>query len=194
MKLNSSSRVWIFASGAVAIAILIGLTTGIGVYVGNRLAQNRLANNRPPIELNAGTAARTKTMSMATGRIDNEVEGLFVLDHVSGNLQCWVLNPQTGQVGGVYRVNVLGDVAPTGKAGAADFVMTTGDFFFSGGKGTNQVPGQTVCYVGDADSGHVVGYGVVYDKQAIRRGAVAGGVLQLICKGVAREQTATRDQ
>ena len=152
------------------MAILVGLTTGIGVYTGNRLAQQRAASQfplMPPIELNAGTAARSKSMSMATGLIDGEVEGLFVLDHLSGNLQCWALSPKTGAVAGIYRVNVLNDIRQPGKTGEPDYIMTTGNFFFSGGNPNNATPGQTVCYVADASTGIVAGYGLTYNKQRL---------------------------
>ena len=85
-----SKKYSIIISVGVGLALLIGLTTGIGVYVGNRLAQDRQFSQLPPIELAAGTAARTKSLSMATGLIDNNVEALFVLDHLTGNLQCWL--------------------------------------------------------------------------------------------------------
>lgn len=189
-----SKKYSMFALGAFGIALLIGLTTGIGVYVGNRLAQERMIANLPPIHLQAGTAARTKSMSMATGLIDGNVEGLFVLDHMSGNLQCWLLNTKTGKVGGIYRANAAVDLAVAGKTGAPDFLMTTGNFFFSGGVSGNSEPGQSVCYVADANTGNVVGYNLIYNKQILNRGGVETGTLNLVCKGAARTVSATRDQ
>lgn len=190
-----SNRYLLITTGVVAIALLVGLTTGVGVYVGNRLAQDREIHVMPPINLNAGTAARTKSMSMATGLIDGNVEGLFVLDHLTGNLQCWLLNTRTGQVGGIYRANAAADLQLAGKAGQPEYMMTTGNFFFSGGNAGNNAPSQSICYVGDANSGNVVGYGVVYNPQAINRGIVQQGILNVVCKGSARNgASATRDQ
>ena len=198
MKSQRTSRNWIIA-GAVALAILIGATTGIGVFVGNKLAQNRDSNSQlippmpHPLELNAGTSTRAKSLSMATGQIDEDVEGLFVLDHISGNLQCWILNPRTGQPIGFYTANVKQDLASDGKTGESEYVMVTGDFFFRGGAG-NEAPGRTVCYVGDAGTGNVVGYGLVYNESAIKRGTAQKGLLKLLCKGSARGEQTVRDQ
>jgi hypothetical protein len=195
-KSMKSKRVIIFAARSLALALLIGTTTGVGVYVGNRLAQDRQIQNMPPIELKAGTSARTKSMSMATGLIEPNVEGLYVLDHLTGNLQCWLLNNRTGQVGGIYRASAATDLAVGGgKAGKPEYMMTTGNFFFQGGLPGNDAPSQSVCYVGDASTGNVVGYGVVYNKQAVQRGMVQQGFLKVVCKGSARSgaQT-TRDQ
>ncbi len=190
-----SKRVLIFAASSVALVVLIGVTSGVGAYLGNRMAQQNVLNNLPPIELNAGTAARTKSMSMATGLIDGNVEGLFVVDHLTGNLQCWLLNTRTGQVGGIYRASAATDLAVGGKTGQPDYIMTTGNFFFSGGFAGNDAPSQSVCYVGDANTGNVVGYGVIYNKQAITRGVVQQGLLKGVCKGAARSGVATnRDQ
>lgn len=196
MKNRHYSVYALVAVGAVGLALLIGLTTGVGVYVGNRLAQDRMLENMPPIELQAGTAARTKSMSMATGSIDGNAEALFVLDHVTGNLQCWLLNAKTGRVGGIYRANAAGDlrVAGNNKQGAPEFLMTTGNFFFTGGNTGNNQPSNSICYVADANTGNVVGYNVIYNEQILLRGGVEEGALNLVCKGAARSAAVTRDQ
>lgn len=176
------------------VALTFGLTTGIGVYVGNRLAQSRMIENMPPVNLHAGTAARTKSMSMATGWIDGNVEALFVLDHVTGNLQCWLLNKRTGKVGGIYRANAAADLAVAGKTGTPDYLMTTGNFIFEGGVSGNNKPSKSICYVCDANTGNVVGYNVVYNEQIINRGGAETGSLVLVCKGAARAAAVNRDQ
>jgi hypothetical protein len=194
MKRNISVRVWIVASASLAVALLVGFSSAMGVYLGNQFAQDRMLQNLPPIELKAGTAARTKSMSLATGLVDNNAEALFVLDHVSGNLQCWLLNSRTGAVGAIYTANVASDLMTAGKTGEPDYVMTTGDFYFTGNTTGNLAPGKSVCYVADATSGNVVGYGIVYNKQAVVRGAVQAGTLNVVCKGSARGEMTNRDQ
>jgi len=195
MKTILKSRFWIVVCSAVAIALLIGITSGVGAYIGNRIAQEQVIPPIPPLELNAGTAARSKSMSMATGLVDGNVEGLFLLDHVTGVLQCWVLSPRTGSVGGYYTANAASDLATgANKTGGAEYMMVTGNFFFDGGVAGNNVPGQSVCYVGDASTGNVVGYGLIYNKQGIVRGVPQKGALKLVCKGVARLAQTTRDQ
>lgn len=189
-----SKKYSIVISVGIGFALLIGLTTGIGVYIGNRLAQDRQLAQLPPMELMAGTAARTKSLSMATGLIDNNVEALFVLDHLTGNLQCWLLNTKTGNVGGIYRASAATDLAVAGKSGTPEYIMTTGNFFFRGGTSGSNTPANSICYIGDANTGNVVGYSLTYNEQALNRGIAANGALKLICKGAARTANVTRDQ
>ena len=162
MKLNGYSRYLMISASILTCLLVIGLVAGVGSYFGHRMAHQKSIAEMPPIQLNAASAARSKSISMATGLIDNNVEGLFVLDHISGNLQCWVLSPRTGQVGGVYRANIY-QAMGTVKGGEADFVMTTGNFFFTGNNSGNVAPGQSVCYVADTKTGKVVGFGLVYN-------------------------------
>ncbi|MEM9409795.1 MAG: hypothetical protein AAGA30_01700, partial [Planctomycetota bacterium] len=76
--------------GAGIFAIVLAAT-----MLGNSLSQNNYSeftfDSELPITLNADAATRGKSMSMATGFIDRDelIEGVFVLDHLSGNLQCW---------------------------------------------------------------------------------------------------------
>jgi hypothetical protein len=194
MKRKNSSRIWIVAGACLGLAILTMVSSGIGVYFGNQFAQDRIMQTLPPIQLKAGTASRTKSMSMATGLLENNAEALFVLDHVSGNLQCWLLNSRTGNVGGIFTTNVAADLMMVNKTGEPDYVMTTGNFFFTGNTTGNVGPARSVCYVADATSGNVVGYSVLYNKQAILRGQVLTGKLNVVCKGSARGEMTTRDQ
>lgn len=193
MKSKLVSQTWKFPSTLI-IVLMIAVTSGVCSYFGSRLGNTQSFPPLPTaLELNAGTSARAKSMSMATGLIDGNVEGLFLLDHVSGTLQCWVMSPKTGAVGGYYSANPGQDLMATGKTGKPEFMMVTGNFFFAGNSG-NAAPGQSICYVGDANTGNVVGYGLIYDKQGIKRGVPQNGPLKLVCKGTARMEATTRDQ
>ena len=182
--------IWLWLASAIGLSAVVVTSTCIGVLAGTNFAAMNLKQS--PLPLHAGTAVTGKSMSMATGLIDDQVEGLYVLDHVSGNLQCWTLNARTGAVGGVYRANVAADLVAD-KTGVADYVMTTGNFFYDGGVSGNLVPAKSVVYVADVTTGNVVGYGLAYDKQADRRGVVQAGELKVMCKGASRE-IMTRDQ
>ena len=191
MKLKSKATV-LFA-GAIALMIAASSFTAVGMLIGMGWKSSPVAS--APVELHADSAARGKGMSFATGLIDDDgVEGLFVLDHLTGNLQCWILNKRTGDIGGIYSANVGVDMELE-KVGDSDFVMTCGRIPFNpAARRGNIKPALSVCYVGDGNTGKVVGYGLEINPQVIAQGGAQQGELQVVCKGVTREATEIRDQ
>jgi len=187
----------ILAMSSLFVMTFIAAT--VGTMYGHRIGGNdsaEAADTELPVVLNADTAARGKSMSMATGIIDSRegVEGLFVLDHLSGNLQCWVLNPRTGEIAGIYTANVNKDLE-LGKGGDLDYVMTTGSFRAenSTARRGSLVPSGSICYVGDGNSGKVVGYILYFNRQLILKNGAQRGDLEVIARGLAREAGLRRD-
>lgn len=152
-------------------------------------AQYEAMKANMPLRLSASSASGGKTISMATGKITAEVESLFILDHLTGKLQCWLLNPRTGDVGGIYVANV--NEALELDKGEADFVMTTGDFFFRSSNANRLA--NTVCYVGDGKSGKVAGFSLAYNKAGFQKGVIQNGELSVICSGPIRQAGAIRE-
>jgi hypothetical protein len=170
----------------------IGIMSGVGAFLGNQWAGNESTTLTKPIDLHAGAAIKNDSLSMATGLITNEVEGLWLLDHETGNLQCWVMNPRTGAVAGVYATNVAKDMELS--KGKPEFLMAAGNFFFTGGNVGNLSPANSICYVSNTTSGIVAGYSVAINRQALKRGIAENGRLTRVCIGKVKEAGATRDQ
>jgi hypothetical protein len=147
--------------------------------------QFQQVQNQIPLRLQADSASGGKSISMATGPITNDVEGLYILDHLTGGLQCWLLNPRTGDVGGIYVADV-NSVLGLDK-GDPDFVMTTGKFYIKS-QGNMKVA-DTIVYVGEGKSGKVAGFSLAYDKGGIQRGVVQQGELTVVCQGPIRNAT-----
>jgi hypothetical protein len=192
---DQSNRLWLTCTivGFVS-ATLMAVGIGVGFQLGQSSSQSNLISELPrissPLRLQADSAASGKSMSLATGNINGDVEALFILDHLTADLQCWLLNPKTGDVGGIYKTNVAGMV--TGDKGDADFVMTTGAFYFDGAKG-GVLPAQSIVYIAEGNSGKVAGFSFNYNRSEIQRGIVQTGELTLVCEGVARD-VMQRDQ
>lgn len=182
----------------LSLSVIGGLLVGtslLGAVVGSMLAtRNTPAIDLEPLKLQAASAARGKSISLATGPIDESVEGLYILDHLTGNLQCWVLSPRTGKISGIYTANVNVGLE-TDRAGEKDYVMSTGAFLFTGGAAGQKIPARSVVYVAEGNSGNVAAFGLQYDKNIIRRGSgVDNGTLELIGKAPARGEGVTREQ
>ncbi|QEG22524.1 hypothetical protein [Mariniblastus fucicola] len=199
MNQNRISNSWL----AVTIAGVI-VAMGCGFWLGQSSQQNAISQSTQsdlqaqyaemqktlPLRLSADSASGGKTISMATGTITADVDGLFILDHLTGGLQCWLLNSRTGNVGGIYVADV--NLALGLDKGDPDFVMTTGDFFIRGNSGSLKAA-NTVCYVGEGKSGKVAGFSLAYDKAGIQAGKVQRGELNLVCVGPIRQAGAIRE-
>ena len=120
---------------------------------------------------------------MATGLVGEDVEGLFVLDHVTGNLIGMVINPRTGTTGALYNTNVFASLGISRDN--ADLVMTTGRINVPGGQG-NQTPALCVVYVGDSNTGKVVGYSCFYNQARANQGGNQGGAFTQVFSGQTR--------
>lgn len=188
MKKIQLSPVWLVVTILGVIA-----ATSTGFYLGqssSAISQQRAQvseefrsiQQQIPLRLQADSASGGKTISMATGPITNEVEGLFILDHLTGVLQCWLLNPRTGAVGGIYAADV-NTVLGLDK-GDPDFVMTTGKFYIK--SQGNLKMADSIVYVGEGSTGKVAGFSLAYDKGGIQRGIVQKGELTVVCAGPIR--------
>ena len=121
-------------------------------------------------------ASRAKNVSIATGLLDDNIESIYVLDHLTGNLKCWFMSPRTGEVVAEFATNVTGDLGPAD--GDSDFAMCTGLFYFANARTGQQNYAQSVCYIADSNSGAVVGYTMLYNRTALSKGTVQRGELQ----------------
>ena len=118
----------------------------VGAFVGASISNKSEPSS--PLKLLADSAARGKNISLATALTEDGREGVYVLDHLNGNLQFVLINFRTNEVGAVFKTNVL-DAMSGVKIGAdTDFVLSTGTFFFNN-KGGNQRPADSVAYVAE---------------------------------------------
>lgn len=140
--------------------------------------------------LNASSAAGGKSMAMATGPVDDSLEAIFVLDFLTGELYCWVLGPSGGWMA-QYRTNVVAEFGGTDKERAPEYVMTTGFVQLRGRSGND--PANTVCYVGDANSGKVCAFSFEWDRTSARSGREQSGLLVKIAEGVTRSASIERN-
>jgi expansin (peptidoglycan-binding protein) len=126
----------------------------------------------------------TENFAMATGNIDGNFEGLFTLDYLTGDLQCWVINPRTGTWGGLYKTNVAIDLEVE-KGKKPSFVLVTGAANFPGTAAMKR-PAQCIVYVADANTGKFAGYAIAMTQGAQAAGLGEFGPMQMVAKGNAR--------
>jgi hypothetical protein len=117
------------------------------------------------------SASGARQMSLATGRIEEGVEGVFALDHLTGDLFCWVLSPRDGTLSRSPPINVA---AFLGSEGEADFVMCTGWLDIRAGRTGGDRLADSVVYVGDGNTGKVAAFSVFYGNAGVRLEPIPG--------------------
>ena len=175
-----------FLAAGLCVGLAIGGALAAGVYLG-RQAESLDQAALGELRLKASASHGSDTFAMATGEIDQGVEGLFCLDYLTGDLSCFVINPRSGGPGGIYRTNVVADL-PADKATGKkpSYVMVTGQFQARGGSyGGSQIASSLV-YVADANTGTVAIYGMPWNKQIATSAGAQGGKLVKLYAGKVR--------
>ena len=133
--------------------------------------------------LHASSATAGDSFAMATGVIDKDAEGVFVLDFYTGTLQCSVLNRRSGKFTALFKANVARDlgIASGGThTKNAAYQMVTGFVDFEQAGGSPYWPGRSAVYVLDAGSGRMVAYGIPWQRGTSNSGRVQMGLLRPI--------------
>jgi hypothetical protein len=115
--------------------------------------------------------------AVATGRISDDVEGLFILDYTTGNLQCWVYYTRTNRFGAKFEANV-GQQLPATKN--SEYLLVIGESSVVPITG-NTRPSPAICYVVDTKSGMFAGYVVPWNRTMETGGQPQSG--PLVCIG-----------
>jgi hypothetical protein len=170
--------------------LIVGLTIGgamaVGVLLGQRGSSLADTPSLAELKLKAAASHGGENFAIATGPVDEDVEGLFTLDFLTGALQCFVINPKTHTLGGRFFANVNApNVFGAKKGKKPAFLLVTGQYNASGG---GQRAGGSVCYVVDANSGEVAAFGVPWNKSQAIAGAPQEQPLIPMQKWAARDQ------
>ncbi|GAB4151450.1 MAG: hypothetical protein Tsb009_26870 [Planctomycetaceae bacterium] len=104
---------------------------------------------------------RDAKFGMLTTPMAPNVEGVFVLDYLTGQMTGAVLNSATGKFNHVYLRNVAVDFNVDPKA-QPHYAFVAGQAALPRRVGV--VPGASVIYVGELSSGKVLAYGMNYPR------------------------------
>jgi hypothetical protein len=140
----------------------------------------------PSSQLHATGTAIGDTFAMATGPIDDEVDGVYILDFLTGDLQCVVLNYRSGRFNAAFKTNVMQDLGLVNDAAKRPkYLLTTGLVNFPRGA-TAARPGNSIVYVLDATTGNFAAYGIPWRRELAATGRAQVAGLQLLDVGRAR--------
>jgi hypothetical protein len=145
-------------------AVLLVLGPVIGLIVG--LSLN---GAWPTVPLHATATHGQENFAIATGPIDSDVEGIFFLDYLTGDLTGAVLNPRLGRFNSVFSGNVMAAFGGA-KIKNPKFLMVTGQINIPRGQGNVQYA-NTVIYVAEATTGEIVCYAIPWSSAMAAKNA-----------------------
>ncbi|MBU6175916.1 MAG: hypothetical protein KGQ60_19090, partial [Planctomycetes bacterium] len=143
----------------LTIGILIGLGIatiwGVGFAIGRGTSKSTTWNGIPiekvPAELLRASATHgSANLAVCTGQIDNDSEGFFALDFLTGDLKCWVYYPRQAAFGGMFYTNVMPQLGPISKN--PEYLLVTGGAS-PAAVGSILRPAECLVYVVDARNG-----------------------------------------
>jgi hypothetical protein len=149
-----------------------------GVVLG-RLAASADQPNLAELRLKALASHGSDSFAIATGIVDEDSEGLYTLDFLTGDLQCFVINRNLA-VTGWFKTNVAKELTPEGTK-KPNYLIATGKVTVQGASG-NQRPAASVCWVVDANTGNVAAYSFPWNKSLASAGAAQAKDMVTITK------------
>jgi hypothetical protein len=126
----------------------------LGIIIGAVVAAN-VAGLWPQIPVHATATHGQENFAIATGPIGIDVEAVYILDYLTGELKAAVLNLQTGKFMSFFERNITKDLA-TGTGKNPRYLMVTGMADMRKG-GQGQL-GSSVVYIAEFTSGQIMAY------------------------------------
>ena len=143
-----------------------------------------------PLGVHAATSAGNDSFSVATGQIDENVEGLFLLDGLTGDLTCNVISIFNGKFFARMHRNVLNDLDLDDDKNTR-LLLVTGMWSFRSQSGQMR-PSDSLIYVVDSSSGNYAVYAVPWNKLVSNKGRQGWHIDEIILldKGSSRDSDA----
>ena len=127
----------------------------LGIVIGAVVAAN-VSGLWPQIPVHASATHGAENFAIATGPISVDVEVVYILDYLTGELKAAALNLQTGKFMSFFEHNITKDFPVGGKN--PRYLMVTGMADMRKG-GQGQL-GSSIVYVAEFTSGQIMAYGL----------------------------------
>ena len=152
---------WIFMAVGLAVGIAMGMYAA-GMW--------------PQTPVYALSTHGQDNFAMCTGYMDDQVEGVYVLDSLTGDLQCAVASIQNGKFASLFKYNLAKDFP--GAAKNPKYLLVSGDANIRAGAGAGNIaPSRSMVYVAELTSGHINSYAVAWNGALATAGQPQGGAI-----------------
>lgn len=154
--------------------LTLGLVLGLAIGVS-------LSGVLPQTSVHAVATDGQENFAIATGLVQDDVEAIYFLDFLTGDLRAAVLSTINGKFISFFSYNVAADLTDPG-AKSPHYLMVTGIADFRRGLSGNVQPARSVVYVAEATSGQVAAYAMPWAQQLQASGRSQGGNLIFLDK------------
>jgi hypothetical protein len=160
-RVRKSHRITGLAVGlAIAIGFAIGLMIG-GIW--------------PHTSLHAMSTDRVDTFAVATGLVDEDVEAVYFMDFLTGDLRALVMGKQAGGFCGFFTINVSNHLGIDPSKNPR-YLMVTGVVGLRRG-GSRMQLSRAVVYVAEITTGKVGAYAIPWNPSMAAAGQKMAGNL-----------------
>jgi len=112
-------------------------------------------------QLRASATHGGTTMAVCTGQVDEDAEGFFTLDYLTGDLKGWVYYPRMAAFGGLFATNVIQYLGPPGKN--PEYLLISGGAL-PAASGSNVRAASSLLYVVDVKLGSFVAFTIPWNR------------------------------
>ena len=148
--------------------VLIGI---LGVhFLGGDEADDQVAVPMPSFPLHATATDSTSKFAVATGYMDQDVEAIYFLDFLTGDLNAWLISLVDGRFIAYYTRNVRVDLG-INQTQNPQYLLVTGVANLRQMGGGQVKPGQSLIYVSEITTGKVAAYAALWNPgmKALRK-------------------------
>jgi hypothetical protein len=143
----------------------------VGLAVG--LVAGTLLPNAP---LHAVSNDRSETFAICTAPLNEEVEAIWFLDFLTGDLKAAVINPQSGAFTALFQRNIMADMSVDASK-TPRYSMVSGMVEVRRAMGNTRLS-KGMVYVAEANSGRIGVFAIPYSQQMLSSGRVVTGQVQ----------------
>jgi hypothetical protein len=149
---------WSFLAGGLVLGLVIGLNAA-GLW--------------PQVPVHAVATQGNDNFVIATGPVDEDVEAVFMLDTLTGDLRAAVISLQTGKFNSAFTYKVDKDLLTPGAKNPR-YLMVTG---VANVRRNVQTPnrGRSIVYVTETTSGKMAAYAIPWQAARASAGAPQTG-------------------
>ena len=120
------------------VILIVGLLFGVA-FLGGYFVKDSTGPTLlwPENAAMAAGGTQDDSFAMAVGRVDSNVEGVYILDFLTGELTCTVLDYRGGKFRSIFKANVIKDLRIE-QVGHRKFLMLSGEVNFPRGVGAGR--------------------------------------------------------